>query len=278
MLNAKKIGICFTGGGARGAYQIGALKALDALGIFEYAEAFSGSSIGSANAVVAASSGIEAAERVWLELPRDNIPKNNNRNRKNNDKARFFDIEQGLYSMDVFEQVVSDAIDFERLGQTEVYATISETGLHDGRFFDIFKSTYDHYLRKDSKVRYMPLHQLPEELVASCITASCSIPIFFSPVTIEDKKCYDGGMFDNVPVTPLVEGGCDVIIVIHLHRFRTRLHEPKKRFPGITFHEIRHNGNKLGRVLKFSHSQTERLLTLGYEETLAYFEKLEEID
>ena len=48
-----KLGICLSGGGARGAYQIGALIALRDLGIFSDAIAFSGSSIGSINAIFA---------------------------------------------------------------------------------------------------------------------------------------------------------------------------------------------------------------------------------
>ncbi len=274
---SKKIGVSLTGGGARGGYQIGALKALRDLGILEKVQCYAGTSIGAANVAVAASRGVEAAEAVWRNLPEDNIPK---KDKVSDTRPRFKinlpDLKEGMYSMDVFERVMSESIDYDAMKTKEVYVTVSRGGQSDQSFLSIFRSTYSHYVRRDSQVDYMPLHKLSSKMIIQSVVASCSVPVFFSPVTINDTQFYDGGVFDNVPVTPLVEAGCDEIIIIYLHRNGKRFTNPSKIFENVKFHEIKHTGRNLGRVLKFSKEQTDRLIALGYEETMHYFETLQE--
>ncbi len=264
----KKIGLCLTGGGARGGYQIGAVKALEELGILEQVTTFSGTSIGAANACVIASRGLAVAEHVWRHMPQENIPKIKKDDQK---KTR---LETGYYSMEVFEQVMKDAIDYDALRQKEVYITVALGGSEGGNFVDFFKTYFNHYLRKDSQVKYMPVHALSNQLVHQSVIASCSIPFFFPPVKMDGNNCFDGGMYDRIPVKPLVEAGCEEIIIIHLHKNRHHFFNPKKIGPSVTFHEIKHKGKELGRVLKFSHAQTEKLIDIGYQETKAYFEHL----
>lgn len=266
----KKIGICLTGGGARGSYQIGALKALDELGILEKVQAFSGTSIGAANASVVASRGVEVAYNVWLSLPKDNMPRKPKK--KANDRIFNFDLDTGLYSMDVFEDVIIKAVDYDALRKKEVFVTISEGGHEKDGLMELLKLSLDYYINKEPHAQYLPLHKLEDKAIHKGIVASCSIPIFFSPVKMDGKKFYDGGVFDNTPVKPLVENGCDEIIVIHLHKNRSYIR--KDLYPNVTFHEIRHgSARELGRILKFSIKQTKQLYTYGYEDVMSYFQK-----
>lgn len=267
----KKLGVCFTGGGARGGYQVGALKALEELGILDKVSAFSGTSIGAANAAVIASRGVDAAYDVWMSLPENNMPRKD----KESDKRFSFQFDKGLYSMDVFEEVMVDVVDYEELKKKEVYATISEGGEPDSGLFELLKLSLDYYIKKEPHAQYLPLHDLSNEKIHKGIVASCSIPVFFSPVTIDGTKFYDGGVFDNTPVKPLVENGCDEIIVVHLHKNRSQV--KKDLYPDVVFHEIRHSkARELGRILKFSKEQTKELYQYGYEDTMAYFQDLSE--
>ncbi len=271
----KKLGLCLTGGGARGGYQIGAMKALKDLGILERVEVFSGTSIGAANATVVASRSIEEAEKVWLNLPDDNIPK---QTPKENGKKLFRlpDFENGIYSMEVFRSVMADAIDFDALKRKRVYVTVSLAGEKETGIGELLRSSYTHYLRGSSQVRYMETWKMDNEAILDSVIASSSIPMFFSPVKIENYNCYDGGVFDNVPVQPLIDSGCDEIVIIHLHRYKTKFFKTNKYPDTITFHEIKHTGKELGKVLKFTKSQTEKLIDLGYRETMDYFKTVPE--
>jgi len=260
----KKMGVCLTGGGARGGYQIGALKALDELGILKKVVAFSGTSIGAANAAVVASRGVDKAYDIWLNLPKDNIP------RKSKDNIFKFELGNGLYSMEIFEDVMVSAVDYDELRKKEVYVTISEGGDAKDGLLELLKLSFDYYVHNETHAQYLPLHELSNEKIHKGIVASCSVPIIFSPVTIDEKKYYDGGVFDNTPIKPLVENGCEEIIVVHLHKNRSQV--KKEEFPGIVFHEIRHKSwRELGRILKFSKKQTKQLYEYGYQDTLAYF-------
>ena len=262
----KKLGVCLTGGGARGGYQVGALRALEELGILKNVLAFSGTSIGAANAAVVASNGVESAYNVWMSMPDNNIPKN----QKERQRRFSFEFERGIFSMEIFEKVMETSVDYDKLRQKEVYATISEGGKEKDGLLELLKLSLDYYIKKEPHAKYLPLHKLSDKRIQKGIVASCSIPIFFSPVTIDGKKYYDGGVFDNTPVKPLVENGCDEIIVIHLHKNRS--HVNKEHFPNVVFHEIRHSsGRELGRILKFSKKQTKQLYDYGYEDVMTYY-------
>jgi NTE family protein len=267
----KKLGLCLTGGGARGGYQIGAIKAIEDLGLLDNVEAYSGTSIGAANAAVVASRGVDAAYDIWLSLPKDNMPRKGKD--KEQEKGFNLQLDNGLYSMEIFEDVMVSAVDYEALRKKEVYATISEGGSADKGILELLKLSLDYYIKKEPHAQYLPLHKLSDKRIHKGIVASCSIPIFFSPVTMDGKKFYDGGVFDNTPVKPLVENGCDEIIVIHLHKNRSQVR--KEDYPNVTFHEIRHSkARELGRILKFSKKQTKQLYQYGYEDAKNYFSSL----
>ncbi|HOW38600.1 MAG TPA: patatin-like phospholipase family protein, partial [Bacillota bacterium] len=69
----ERIGLCLSGGGARGPYQIGVAKALEEWGLFSKIYAFSGTSIGAVNAAFLAGCGLSESERMWLEMSDQDI-------------------------------------------------------------------------------------------------------------------------------------------------------------------------------------------------------------
>ena len=153
----KKIGLCFTGGGARGAYQIGAAQALSDLGIYENISAFSGTSIGAANVVVMTSTSIEQARDIWFNIPEDALRLQEPIVQKIK-REKFKAIENGLYTMETFNKIMIEIIDYKVLKEKDVFVTVSESGDMEKSFFELFKSSYKHYIKKDSKVLYLPLN------------------------------------------------------------------------------------------------------------------------
>jgi len=58
---------------------------------------------------------------------------------------------------------------------------------------------------------------------AQAVRASCCIPGLFAPVDINGRKLVDGGLSENVPLSPLKEMGADILIgvnLIHWHSDR----------------------------------------------------------
>ena len=266
----KKLGLCLAGGGARGAYQIGVAARLEELGILSQVSAFSGTSIGSVNAVLLSTKTPEEAYHLWTSISNDDIKSAENVfKRLWNEKLAIID--KGLYSIEALRTKLWTEIDFDLLRKKEVYATLSDAGLADDSLIGLFKGGYRHYIQKDSKAVYRKLSDYSNEEIVNQILASCSIPIVFPSVKTHDRQYYDGGLFDNVPVAPLIAAGCDTILVIHLH-----LHTffDKNKYPNVKIIEINH-AHSLGGLLNFDPNHTESCYQLGYADALALFEKID---
>jgi len=268
---SKKIGLCLTGGGAKGAYQIGACQALEDLGLYQKVEAFSGTSIGAANSSVLASTDIETAKDIWFNIPDDALclPKPLAERFK---EDRLKALEKGIYSMDTFERVMMSKIDFNVLKNKEVFVTVSEVGEEAKGLFEVLISSYQHYIKKDIKAHYVLLSDLDEEVCLDAVKASCSIPIVFPAVVNEDKKYYDGGLFDNKPVKPLVEVGCDEVYIIDISFFK-QYSDVSKEYPDVTFHIIKPS-KSIGKILDFTPEHAKEIYETGYNDTMKYFKDL----
>ncbi|HOO43843.1 MAG TPA: patatin-like phospholipase family protein [Bacillota bacterium] len=262
-----KLGLCFSGGGARGAYQIGACMALKEAGILEHVDAFSGTSIGAANAALIATNEVELVKKLWFDMPEETIYKTEGIFHRLL-KERTKSIIHGFYEIDHLEEILKENLDISKLREKEVYVTLSDGGDEDSGFTQLIKNTYRHYLLKDSKAVYVQLGEHEEEHIFKEIIASCSIPIVFAPTVIDGKRYYDGGVYDNVPVKPLIEAGCDTIIVLHLDRLP---YFYKYRYKDITFHTIK-SWHSLGRHLKFESGHSANRYHLGYNDCKKYLE------
>jgi len=62
---------------------------------------------------------------------------------------------------------------------------------------------------------------LREGRVSTAAMASTCLPGIFRPVEIDERLLVDGGIVENVPITPLQEMGADVIIAVDLLAKRT---------------------------------------------------------
>ncbi len=262
----KKIGLCFSGGGGRGAYQVGAAKALDDLGILEKVDAYSGTSIGAVNAVSLATNPVEKVKEIWFDIPSETLRSTENIfSRLMKEGMDVFD--KGLFKIDELRDILEENIDLDLLKTKDVYVTVSEGGKANEELFGLVKASFRHYIRHENNVLYLPMkHQKKDDIIKQ-VLASCSIPVVFPGVNHNHKQYYDGGVYDSIPVKPLVEHGCDTIIVLHLHRIR--LFNPDK-YPDVTFHEIKHKGS-IGGILNFDSEQAKKVYEYGYEDTIAYF-------
>ncbi len=269
----KKIGICLSGGGARGAYQIGALKALEELGILQKVSAFSGASIGAANAMFVASGKLDTAKEIWFNVPENPLGDNPSVLTTIRDQ-KLKVIDSGLFSINKLNQLLEDHIDFEVLKEKDVFIAVADTGDADKGLIDLLKSTFAHYIQKDSHIQYIPLKKIDKKLQIDTILASCSIPIVFPPIVSNSRKYRDGGYFDNNPVKPLIDFGCDEIICITIAMFFS-LRSIQKKYKNVKIHEIKAN-RSLGKVLDFSSEHSKRIYNYGYDDVMQYFAQLDE--
>ncbi len=265
---ARKLGVALAGGGARGAYQVGALKALRERGHLENIHAISGASIGSINACLLAMGDLRQAADVWLTLDESKLL-----TVRDNLFRRFFEertdfVRHGVYETDHLEEWLDSLLDYETIRRHSIYVATSYVGEEDANLFELMTLNLRNLFDKEGLIRYPLLSEMSDEHIRKTILASCAIPVFFRPVVIEKKSYYDGGVLDNTPYRPLVEAGCEEIIVIDLFRINFKR---RREWEGVPLYNLYPRKHLRG-VLDFSREQILRRFELGYAETIAQLE------
>ena len=106
------------------------------------------------------------------------------------------------------------------------------------------------------------INKYSDEDKVKTLLASCAIPVAFKPVQLGTETYYDGGILDNTPYQPLIDAGCDVIIVIDLFTFspmRIKKVEGVKLFTCYPKRSLRG-------ILDFNHKYIQRRFDLGYHD------------
>ena len=262
----KKLGLCFTGGGARGAYQAGAIKALDELGILKKVHAVSGTSIGSVNAALLACKSVDEIKDLWINYPSSDFNRDTSIFKTLREK-KLEVVNSGIYEISLLEKLLKENLDIPKLRKKKVFITLSPAGMENEGVMGLLKSSFKHFIKNESQVIYSPLHEQKDDVILKQILASCSIPFVFPSVHMGGQQVFDGGLYDNAPVKPLVDAGCDTVIVIHLFRI---FFINKNKFPGINLFEVKAS-HSLGGTLNFDNEQALKRFNMGYEDTLTYF-------
>lgn len=194
-----KIGLTLGGGGAKGSYQIGVLKALIEEELLIDLKVVSGTSIGAFNAcLVMERLSYEKMEEVWLKI--DNHEMYNRLSRFKQDKLGLFD-QTKMYDILVSNQQ-KESITNSNIKGLVVASKVKEISL----LKQISKANME------EKVFHINKLKDPHK----AILASSSIPIVFGPTKINNNYYVDGGLLNNLPVDLVIKEGCNVIIVISL--------------------------------------------------------------
>ena len=242
--------------------------ALQEAGIWDKIEAFSGTSIGAVNAVMLASTSIEKVRKIWFNMP-DEVLSSTENFFKRLLKERTKLMTNGLYTIEKLEKELKENLNIKVLRTKEVYVTLALGGEEDGGVLSLLKTSFKHYIKHEAQVKYSPIWQQDKDHIYKQVLASCSIPVVFSPTNIDGKQYFDGGVYDNVPVAPLIEGGCDRIIVLHLDRLP---YFYRSRYPEITFYSLKPK-RSLGRMLNFNTDNSMSRYNQGYEECKQFLEE-----
>lgn len=314
MAESMKVGLVLSGGGAKGAYQVGVLKALRELGT--QIDAVSGASIGALNGGVLASApsldvAIARLEELWGRLAKQS-PLNMKAPgylmllaaaglrfqgagaalaavHAAQDIARRLDYELPEW-LEFLEDSVLDDQPLKALMDEYLVSGGLETGLplyvsiykSNGGLTDLlsaFKAELGIADTPDSEFVHIQSKEPAER--KKLLLASAAIPMLFKPRTIEGQRYTDGGqggwqtMQGNTPIAPLLNAGCNLIIVTHLSDG-----SPWSRhdFPGATILEIRPS-ESLNRaqgplggardLLGFDAEKIPSWIEQGYRDTLA---------
>ncbi|MDO9630144.1 MAG: patatin-like phospholipase family protein [Acholeplasmataceae bacterium] len=207
-----KIGLALGGGGARGSYQIGVLKALHDEGILKNILTISGTSIGAINTLMVMSNlTFEKMIELWERIDNAEI--------YGQGLDRFKLDKQGLFSLQELYDKLSKEISLSEIRASKIQGYATASKIHKGHRIE---QVLIHRMEKE--VFHLNEYKDPHRAVL----ASASIPVLFGSVDIDDDKYVDGGAKDNCPVNPLLEQGCDVIIAVPIDGyFNSKQYEDK---------------------------------------------------
>ncbi len=198
-----KIGLALGGGGARGSYQIGILKALDEANILKEIHHISGTSIGAINTfMVMGKLSYERMIEIWEKITNSDI--------YGSGPDRFKLDRLGIFSLQDVFNILSREVSLSEIRDSKIqgYATSAR-------------------IKKDSLIDQVLIHRMEKEVFHlneykdphKAVLASASIPVLFGSTTIGEDHYVDGGAVDNCPVQPLLDQDCDIIIAVPIDGF-----------------------------------------------------------
>lgn len=263
-----KYSLVLEGGGAKGAYQIGVVKALREAG-FEF-DAITGTSIGAINAAYLVQGNFDEIYKLWKTLSFSEI----------------FDVEGEHIENAMSSRFSLDTIRYlsKKLGQT-----IKEKGLDTIKMRKIMEDTINEdEIRKsdirlglvtvcisDVKPQELFIEDIPNGKLIDYLMATSNLPVF-QRAKIDDKSYLDGGAWDACPINMLEKSGYKHIIAIRVYKKTSRIRNYrdiiKRRNSDIYMIQPI---DTLPSLLNFDTKNLNNLLKLGYYDGLRFVRNLD---
>jgi len=288
-----KLGVVLSGGGAKGAYEVGFLKALAEFNI--QPEAISGTSIGALNGAIYASikdtkKSAITLETLWNDLGSANVLKiDKNKATKNLinvftyfapiPTSRIVKIAKSLIKTGKSDKGILTQLPI--LDRLKIYAP--ENKLRNGLPFYVGMTKSRGNIQDvinfagfgNEETEFKKIQDLKTEDMHKAIMASAALPILFDGLEIEGQVYRDGCLsstdneWGNTPAKPLIEKeGCTHLIVCHLNEgsFFNR-HDPL--FKDVAIIEVRPKSNTFSSALDPLQFKVEKITEWkqqGYED------------
>ena len=253
-----KLGLVLSGGGSKGAYEIGVYAALKYLK--KDINIVTGTSVGAINGVFVAQKDLKGALKFWDHVNFKTIF----------DENEFPPIENEKLSK-IYMQYAKG---FINEGGLDIYKmkNIFDDYFKVSRFYN---SNIDYGLITYNFSKNKPVIKTKKDLtkdnIKDYVLASASCYPAFKPYLINNEMHIDGGYYDNLPINLAIDLGATEIIAVDLRAigFKKKI---KDKTVNVTYIAPR---NKIGSFLVFDKTQARKAIKLGFNDTMKTFNKLE---
>lgn len=243
----EKTALVLSGGGSRGAYQVGAWRAIKELGI--NIDMVVGVSVGALNGGMVAQGDQHLAEELWRHVEADNV----------------FKVEAGAhptdFAVEALKQGGVSSAPLQKLANKYLPDDEVRKSPIDFGLMTIEIPAYKpHYLWKD---------EIPEGKIPDYVVASASIFPGVKPKVIDGVSYIDGGAINVMPIHMAVEHGATKVIAIYLKavgRF-----DAKTELSACNDITLIEPNFDLGSFLVFDTENSSRLIRLGYLDAMKAF-------
>ncbi len=272
-------GLALSGGGARGAYQVGCFRAFRELGV-EF-PIVAGTSVGALNGALYCLDDLAAAERIWLSVRTGDVL----------DIAALatsFAAQMAAAHRREGVQTPRTALGRSvrtaaRIGGALLRTWAEFTRANRQKLTAILDAHLTGHALKNAPremiitvtsltgTHYESARDLTPQAIREHLQASASIPFVFAPVFSSSRMrlAWDGGAnpfqpLAMTPIKPLYDRGVKEIVVVWLvPKLRLLSH----RFPGARLIHIAPR-KSLGHFLRFGPGKARRLMDMGYEDAM----------
>ncbi|WP_372999288.1 patatin-like phospholipase family protein, partial [Lutispora sp.] len=247
-------GLVLGGGGAKGSYEIGVWKALRELEIPLIAVA--GTSVGALNGAMIVQDDYEKAYDLWTSISVETIISMNKEisdldsHQKAEETMRLIKaaINSGGLDVTPLKKLLTMAVNEDKIRKSHMDFGIVTFSLTDRKPMAMFKE------------------EIPEGEMVDYLLASASFPAF-KPMEIGGKKFIDGAVYDNLPVSLMLQKKIYNVISVDVSGVgRVR----KVKDKDLNLIQIK-NSENLGPMLVFDMERARRNIEIGYYDTMKVF-------
>lgn len=255
-------GVALEGGGAKGAYHIGAVKALIENGY--KIDGVVGTSIGAFNAALIAQNDFEKAYELWSDMQPSTLFNIEDNQMEVINKSGFTKESLRYLSEKAKEIIMNRGIDTSKLRNVVDTMVFEE---------EIRKSEVDFGMVTVSISDLTPLEILKDDIpkgkLNDYIMASANLPLFKSQ-PIDNKYYIDGGIYNNCPINLLADKGYTDVVAV-----RTSQKEKLQSVKCGNCNVVNIIPSEdLGGTLIFDNDLIRRNINLGYYDTIRFIKCL----
>ena len=262
---SREYGLVLEGGGAKGAYQIGAWRALKEAGV--RIRGVAGTSVGALNGALICMDDLEQAEKLWKTIAYSKVMDVDDER-----MAQLFDKEKQKPELlretlrDTFRVLGEGGADIAPLRRL-IEENIDEERIRNSPM-EFYSCTYSVTDRKELDV---DMKAVPEGQMQDMLLASSYLPVFKNE-KLHGKTYVDGGVTNVLPVNTLLDRGYENLILIRIFGVG---HEKRINIPEeVTVLEIAPRSS-LGSILQFDGAKSRRSMRMGYYDALRMLYGLE---
>ncbi len=258
-------GLVLEGGGARGAYQAGALKALVENG-YEF-NGIVGTSIGAINAAVIAQDEFDKLYSMWEDV----------------NYSTLMDVDDikiaKLFSRNIDVKII-------KYITSKIKGTIKNKGIDTSKIRGLLSEVIDEekirqtgkdyglvtFNLSDKKPLELYIEDIPKGKLIDYLLASSRLPIFKAEI-FEEKVYLDGGVYNNCPINMLDKKGYTDVVVIRTNN-EERI-KNKSKLKNIKSFIVIRPYDELPGIMTFDNKSVKKMIKLGYYDALKTIKKLD---
>ncbi len=230
------IGLVLSGGMVKGAYQIGALKAIQEYIPHQDIKYISCASVGTLNSYAYVTDNLETGQKLWEDL----CP---------GDTSLFL---RRVLKGPAIPHIIDTLYGKSDKVPSNFYVTLLNLATKN--------------------VEYTDLSKVDPTMIPQYLNASVAFPVLGSPAKIDDISYLDGGTVDNIPVHPLLQHDPDYVICVYFDdsSYKFENTEFDKKVIKIVFM----NEGFIRESFFFSRKGIDAMIAEGYRKTHEILEKV----